>query len=46
MENKQIIEWLEGLIRAKDNVGQGLGVDYLYGYVDSAKALLAILKKE
>lgn len=44
MEKQQIISWLEGLIQAKNSIGQGVVVDYLYGYVDSAKGLLDILK--
>lgn len=49
MDNtKIIIDWLEGLIRAKDNFGQQGGTDFNYvlGYIASAEALLAVLRQK
>lgn len=44
MEEEAIINWLAGLIQAKNNVGQGVTVEYLFGYVDSAKGLIDALR--
>lgn len=46
MSKEQIIEWLRGLIQARENIGQLNTSQYLYGYIDSAKSIIETLKNQ